>query len=200
MKSTKRTLGLLIASLLILTLLAAPLEALAAKKYSYTATTTSIKLSWNKITGATKYNILLDMASNPVTLKKNLTARSYTKNKLSPGIAYYFIIEGKLKRGVKQVSAGPLYTLCAAPKGLSAQAYDGGTVDLIWNFTQGADPYKVYMATSSKGPFKLKKTESSNKASISGLTPGKTYYFKVAAVNANKKLGPLSKAVSVKAK
>jgi len=196
----KRSLRLLLLSLLILTICAAPLDALAAK-YKYTATTNSIKLSWNKISGASSYNLYFDMGSNPVAIKKKTTSLSHTVTKLSPGSSYWFMYEGNKKSGVSApVYTAKICTLCSAPKGLAKYSESRGTVTLYWKHSYGATKYAVYQATSKNGTYKKLGTVTSDAASVYPLKAGKTYYYKVAAINENNKIGPKTSAIKHKAR
>lgn len=194
-----KKLKLLIVSLLITALCIAPISALAAH-YKYTATTKSIKLSWNKVSGAKSYNLYWDMGANPTLIKKKITSRSHTIKGLAPGTSYWFMYEGNKKKGVtKGYFTDAVYTLCAAPKNLRASSGGKGTIEVYWNYPNGAQKYAVYMATSSKGSYK-KLGVVTDGAKVWGLKTGKTYYFKVAAYNKAGKLGSKSKAVKFKAK
>lgn len=65
--------------------------------------------------------------------------------------------------------------------------YKNGGVEVKWKKVKNAKYYKVYYDTSKKGKFKnssyFDKKYSSGNISIDNLKPGKTYYFKIAAVN-----------------
>ena len=55
------------------------------------------------------------------------------------------------------------------------------SISLKWPKIAGAAVYKVYQASSPNGSYKKVKTVTSPKVTISKLTAGKKYYFKVAA-------------------
>ena len=56
-------------------------------------------------------------------------------------------------------------------------------VYLNWYEVDNADKYKVYRSTSKNGKYKLVKTTSSLKYTDSDVSKGKTYYYKVKAVD-----------------
>ncbi len=58
------------------------------------------------------------------------------------------------------------------------------SLKLSWKPVEGATSYQVYRSKTGKsGSFALKKTTTSTKYSNTGITCGKTYYYKVRAVN-----------------
>jgi len=57
---------------------------------------------------------------------------------------------------------------------------------ISWSKAKNAKKYKVYRATSKNGKYKLIKTTTSRSYSNSKLTTGKTYYYKVRAINGKK--------------
>ena len=75
-------------------------------------------------------------------------------------------------------------TFTIAPKAPTLKATAAKkSAKLSWNKQTGATGYNVYMATSKNGKYKKIATVKSGKVSYTktGLTKGKTYYFKVAA-------------------
>lgn len=58
------------------------------------------------------------------------------------------------------------------------------SLKLTWQTVDGADKYQVYRSKTGKsGSFALKKTTTATTYSNTGITCGKTYYYKVRAVN-----------------
>ena len=97
-------------------------------------------------------------------------------------------------------------TFTIAPKAPTLKVKAGAKkATLSWNKQVGASGYTVYMATSKNGKYKKLATLKGNKLSYTktGLTKGKTYYFKVAAYKAVGKTqinGAYSSVKSVKVK
>lgn len=90
----------------------------------------------------------------------------------------------------------------AAPTGIKASK-TSSSITLKWNSISGADAYRVYMYDDSTGEYEQYKDVSGTKCTISGLRSGKTYKFKVAALEESGgkyKAGKRSKAVSVTTK
>ncbi|OPJ64035.1 fibronectin type III domain-containing protein [Clostridium oryzae] len=55
------------------------------------------------------------------------------------------------------------------------------SVIVSWREVQGVSGYSLYMATSSNGKYKLIKSTAANSYIVSGLSTGKTYYYKIRA-------------------
>lgn len=67
---------------------------------------------------------------------------------------------------------------------ITSIAADSSTrIRLSWSPVAGVDGYRVYMSTSSSGPFNLKGTTTATTLLAYYLTPGKVYYFYVAGYN-----------------
>ena len=61
-----------------------------------------------------------------------------------------------------------------------------GKIKLTWNKVTGAKEYKVYRATSKNGKYTLMKTVKSTSYINTSAKAGKTYFYKVKAVSADK--------------
>lgn len=89
----------------------------------------------------------------------------------------------------------------AAPKGLKATCTSGVSVKVTCKKKTGATGYYFYYATKKSGKYKLGVKSTSRTGTIKGLTPGKTYYFKVKAYKGKvlKKFTKMSKPAKCKA-
>ena len=154
-----------------------------------TATNSSvIKIAWKAVPGATGYRVFqYNTKTKQYVTLKTTTGTSYTVTKLKSGTSYkfavraYTIVNGKVfwASGYKTVTATtnpgtPTLKVTAGKKKAA----------LSWNKQTGATGYVVYMATSKTGKYsKIATLKGNSKVSYTktGLTKGKTYYFKVAA-------------------
>jgi fibronectin type 3 domain-containing protein len=95
-----------------------------------------------------------------------------------------------------EVSATPRISPPAAPVGLTATK-GNRTVALKWTATSGATSYNIYRGTAAGAEHTTPIATGIKTPSFTniGLTDGKTYFFKVAAVNAGGR-SPLSNEVS----
>ena len=162
-----------------------------------------VLLSWTASSGATSYNVYRGTTSgaeNATPIATGITSTSYTNSGLTNGKPYYFKIAAVNAAGVSamssEVSATPQVGPPAAPQGLSATP-GNGRIKLKWTVSSGAKSYNVYMGTSagaeSTTPIATGITTASYTAG--NLTNGKTYFFKVSAVNAGGS-SPLSNEAS----
>ena len=178
-------------------------------KITPTATTTTLKATWNKVTGATGYKVELLNANGKVVKKITTTKLTYTFSKLSAGTTYkvrvtaYTTISGKNQYSVGSTNlttatkpATPTLTLSSSVK---------GKANIKWSNVAGETGYQVYYATSKNGTYSKAGVYTANtvSGSKSKLTSGKTYYFKVRAykkVGSTTVYGAWSSVKSVKIK
>ncbi|MGM9530261.1 fibronectin type III domain-containing protein, partial [Intestinibacter sp.] len=162
---------------------------LKPKFVSSTAKTNSVTLNWNKTsradgyevyrysTTSKKYSLIGETNANTTTYNDSgrSSATSYTYKirayKLVDGVKHYSNYSDSLKVVTKPLT--PVVTL---------KSTVAGKVTVTWSNTSSrATGYKVYMATSKTGTYSLIKTTTSKSYTKTGLTKGKTYYFKVRA-------------------
>lgn len=156
-------------------------------KLTATQTASSVKATWKAVTGADGYKLTLYSAKNKAVKTVYTTKTSYTFSKLSKGTTYKVRVTAYKTIDGKKVYAGGYTQLTTATKpGTPSLTVSAGTkkASLRWNKQTGASGYVVYMATSRNGKFsKIATLKGNSKISFTktGLTKGKTYYFKVAA-------------------
>jgi fibronectin type 3 domain-containing protein len=151
-----------------------------------------VGLSWTAATGATSYNVYEGTSSggeSGTPIATGVTSTSYTATGLSNGTTYYFEVAGVNSAGTgpdsNQASATPIAPP-AAPTGLGATA-GNAQVALAWTASSGATGYNVYQGTSSGGESGTPVATgiTSTTYTVTGLTNGTEYFFKVAAVNSS---------------
>ncbi len=153
-----------------------------------TASVSSIALKWNASSGASSYNVYQGPTSRAelaTPIASGITTSSYTVNGLTAGQTYFFNVVAVDGGGKSAVSNEATTAVVAAtPTGLSATA-KSETVALSWSASTGATTYNIYQGTSSGGESTAAVSSvMATTATISGLSSGQTYYFKVAAVDA----------------
>ena len=173
----------------------------------------SNKLSWNKVKGASGYEVLR-ATSKTGTYKsvKTITSGStvsYTDTKLATGKTYYYKVRAYRTVDKKRVYSSYSSIVSAKPvlKTPSVKLTSGSKKATIkWEKISGASGYEVYRATSKSGKYSKIKTITKNSTVSyvnSSLTKNKTYYYKVRAyrtVNGKKIYSSYSVAKSVKVK
>lgn len=174
----------------------------------------SIKLTWEKVNGASGYAVYRK-TSGQAEYKQIKTVgggskTSYTDKSVTTGTKYAYVV-----RAYSNVNGGTVWAAnsnqvtvtptIAAPSKVTVTNTSYNSMTIKWNKVSGADGYKVLRATSLKGSYKTVATiKASEKRSYTNknLAVGKTYYYKVCAYTTSKgeKLnGVRSEAVSAKA-
>lgn len=173
-------------------------------------TTTSADISWKAGYNVTGYNIYRSTSKNG-TYKKvgNTTGTSYTDKGLTKGKTYYYKVASYVNSDGKQVissysSVVSVKAAAPAPSTITAKKAKSGVAKITWGKSNGASGYEVYMATSSSGKYTKISTVSKPttlSCTKTGLTKGKTYYFKVRSyttVSGKKVYSDYTKVVKVK--
>ncbi|MGN0467227.1 MAG: leucine-rich repeat protein [Acutalibacteraceae bacterium] len=176
-------------------------------KLTATQSTTSIKATWNKVTGASGYKVTLYNSKGKAVKTVDTTKTTYTFSKLSKGTTYKVRVTAYKTIDSKKVSSNVYTQLTTATKpGTPTLKATAGSkkAALSWNKQTGATGYVVYMATSKSGKYsKIATVKGKVSYTKTGLTKGKTYYFKVAAyktVDVKNIYGSYSAVKSVKIK
>lgn len=170
---------------------------------------TKLTLSWNAIAGVTGYRIY---KYNPTTKKyeylKQLNGsatNTYTDENLTQGTQYRYRVRAFIKVNDKNVygkytSKLKTYT---KPKKVTLKAKAGTKkATLTWGKVTGATGYRIYMKTGNGNFSRIKQIAKGSTVSYvkTGLTKGKTYYFKIRAfrtIDGKKVYGAYSKIKTV---
>ena len=128
-------------------------------------------------------------AESSTPFAANITATSYVDSSVVNGTKYFYKVAAVNTAGTSalssEVSATPQVSAPAAPTGLTASP-GNARVTLKWTASSGAKTYNVYRGTSAgaESPTPVATGITSTSYASSGLTNGKTYFFRVAAVDA----------------
>ena len=163
-----------------------------------TAGNGSVSLSWTASTGATSYHVYQGTSAGgeAATAVATTSGTTATVSGLTDGTAYYFTVAAVNGSGNSAPSAEVNATpVPAAPTGLTATA-GNAQVSLAWTASNGASSYNVYQGTAAGGEAAtpVQTAITGTTATISGLTNGTTYYFKVAAVSGSATSGASAEA------
>ena len=183
------------------------------RNYSATGGDKKIDVKWDKVKGATSYEVCYSNAGVGDYIKAaDVNSTSYTINDLTNGAAYDIMITPDNSEGfsviLNNVLVGGESTSSesseklAAPTGFKTSK-SRTKIALSWDKVNGADGYRVYLYNEKTGKYEKYKNVKNAKCTISGLKKGTKYKFKVAALV--KKDGKYvvqtsSKAVSVTTK
>lgn len=152
-------------------------------------TSSSIKLSWSKVSSANGYRVYRSTSKNGTYTKvkdiTNNSTLSYTDSNLYSNKKYYYKIKS-FKTINGQRYYGYYSSIINGETKLSTPSVKLSTpksksIKVSWNKVSGAKGYDVYSSTSKKGTYSKRTTTSNFNYTNTGLTKGKTYYYKVRA-------------------
>ena len=147
---------------------------------------TSITVSWGKVSGAEKYYVYRKAGSETKwTRVKTTTAASYTDTNVKNGTTYKYMVKavyGSTLSGYN--SEGEVIKRIAAPKVSGVTSSKSG-VTFKWSKVSGASGYYVYRKTGSGSFSKIATVKGSTNVSYldKSAEKGKTYTYMVKAYN-----------------
>ena len=157
------------------------------KNLKSTATTDSITLTWSKVDQATGYRVYVyNTSKKTYSIVKSTSKTSLVIKDLKPGQTYRFAVRAFSKNGSEVIFSRSYTTIDTAtvPATVSLKVTAGTkSASLSWK-KLNCTGYVVYMATSPNGSFKkvsVVRGNSNISYKATGLTAGRTYYFKVRA-------------------
>ncbi len=174
---------------------------------------TSATVKWNKVGGANGYVVTMATSKNgkykTVKTITNASTLSHKQTGLTLGKTYYFKVWSYTTVSGKKVyspasDAVSVKMSVASPSGVNAKKTRAGVAQISWNAVSSAEGYIITMASSKNGSYSTVRTIANNYTTVfnkTGLTAGKTYYFKVwsyVTVNGKKVYSASSLPVSVK--
>ena len=153
-------------------------------KVSNRASDGAVTVKWEKIDGATKYEVYRATSRNGKYTKLGTTSKSsYNDSTGTAGKTYYYKV-----RAICNVSdaasahSGVLSCVRDLAQPTVKISKKSGKPYVQWDKVSNATSYKVYRATSKNGTYKLVSTTTNRNYKDSKATKNKTYYYKVVAV------------------
>ena len=164
----------------------------------------TFKLSWNKVSGAEKYELYIKQANGSYKLMKTTTSTSFTTAVATYGKQYsYKVLVANNNKSAQTFSnvVNAKNTKKLQTPSLKVAVNKNGSFKLSWGKVTGATSYQIYMKQAN-GSYKLIKTTSSTSFTTAVASKGKTYSYKVRAVTSKNKnaTSNYSKVVSAKRK
>ena len=164
----------------------------------------SFKISWNKVTGATKYGIYMKQSNGSYKWIKTVTGTSWTTGTAQYNKQYsYKVLVANNNKSAQTFSnvVNAKNTKKLQTSSLKVAVNKNGSFKLSWGKVTGATSYQIYMKQSN-GTYKLIKTTSSTSFTTAVAAKGKTYSYKVRAVTSKNKnaTSAYSKVVGAKRK
>ena len=162
------------------------------------------KLTWNAVSGATSYRVFRsESRGTGYSLLGTTTATSYTNTGAAVGKTYYYRVKAVNSvgtSGYSNIVSGKAKTAAPAAPSVTAGNSSTGKPQLTWKAVSGAVSYRIYRSESRGTGYSLLGTTSSTSYVNTGAAAGKTYYYRVKAVNRDGMASGYSNIVSGKAK
>jgi len=145
---------------------------------------TAVKLTWDKVPGATGYNIYRIIKDQPY-VKLSATSNSFKDTGLIPGASYWYAVtavsgdrEGPWSKSL-QITLAKL----AAPKNLKASTEALDKISLTWNAVSGAAGYYIYRKAENDSYWPSKFFSDTNSFQDTSFQTDVKYYYAVAAAD-----------------
>ncbi len=151
----------------------------------------TFKLSWNKVTGAEKYELYIKQANGSYKLMKTTTATSFTTAFATYGKQYSYKMRAVTSKNKSAASAYSSVVNAKNTKKLQTPALKvavnkNGSFKLSWGKVTGAEKYELYIKQAN-GSYKLMKTTTATSFTTAVASKGKTYSYKIRAVTSKNK-------------
>jgi fibronectin type 3 domain-containing protein len=153
-----------------------------------------IDLSWNAVPGANGYTVERSTTQGgPYTTVGSALSASFADTGLKGATTYYYVIRAT----AGAVSSPPssevsATTLLGTPTGVTATAVAPDEIDLGWQPVTGATSYMVKSSRISGGPYTTVGSTTTPSFANTGLSPERTYFYVVVAVDASGVSAPSS--------
>jgi len=146
-----------------------------------------LTLKWTKVSGATGYQLYrYDTSTGKWKKIKTTSKNRYEVENLKTATKYKFKVRAYTKSNGTTTfgtfsATLTTYTEPAEVENLTAANKTTSSVKLTWDKVPRATKYQVYMYDTAKGKYVRQTTVSGTSATITGLSSGTTYKFKVRA-------------------
>jgi|GEM_PF-1940120 len=168
---------------------ASTLSSIPVNLRSISSTTISLNLAWNEIKGSSGYNLYRSDTLDGIYQKVNehiLTNSTYSDVNVTPDATHFYKVSS-INNNLESVFSASLSasTLSSTPVNVRTSSVTTIRISISWNELNGASGYNIYRSDTINGIYtKLNQnTISSLVFTDTGLSPGTTYYYKLASIN-----------------
>lgn len=175
---------------------------LSTPSVSISTSANGLKVSWGKISGASNYEVWKATGSGSWSKVITTSKTSYVDKSIAYGKTYKYKVKAVgTSNGLERKSSFSSYkskkiSTIYKPGTVIAKSSGYKSIKITWSRSYPAKGYEIYRATSKNGTYKKIKTITSGSTlsyTNTGLTTGKTYYYKIRAVSGSKKSSFTSK-------
>ena len=149
------------------------------------ATTDSITLSWNPVANADGYKVYRYNTSGTLVQSYNVTDEQTTNKNLEEGTTYqykvrafYLSADGIYTYGAYS-DVYSAYTTPGQVENLTVEKQSENSITLSWKNLSGAVGYRVSIYNEDTKKYEVAATTTQNSYTVTGLSSGKNYIFKV---------------------
>ena len=162
------------------------------------------RLTWKAVSGAVSYRIYRsESRGTGYSLLGTTSSTSYVNTGASTGTTYYYRVKAVnrdgMASGYSNIVSGKAKAAAPAAPSVTAGNSSTGKPRLTWKAVSGATSYRIYRSESRGTGYSLLGTTSSTSYVNTGAAAGKTYYYRVKAVNRDGMASGYSNIVSGKA-
>ena len=159
------------------------------------------RLTWKAVSGAVSYRIYRSESRG--TGYSLLGTTSYVNTGAAAGKTYYYRVKAVnrdgMASGYSNIVSGKAKAAAPAAPSVTIGNSSTGKPQLTWKAVSGAVSYRIYRSESRGTGYSLLGTTSSTSYVNTGAAAGKTYYYRVKAVNRDGMASGYSNIVSGKA-
>jgi len=141
----------------------------------------AVYIKWNKVEGATGYQLLRKTENSDWEVLTTVTGTNYKDIKAENGVTYYYSVKALNGDETSSMRAGTEFTYLAAPQ-ISKADNAVDAVYLAWNKVETATGYQVQRRTE-KGSWEVLATVAETIYNDTKVESGVTYYYSIKAVN-----------------
>ena len=154
---------------------------------SNVASTGKVKISWGKVTGASKYTLYIYDSNGNLLKSTTTTSTALNHTSAVAGKTYTYKVKaiGSVSGTNSALSASKSRTCDLAAPTLSISTTSNGKAKLSWGKVTGAVKYKVYTSTDGGNTWKLLTTVTGTGVTHNSALRGVNYRYKVMAVASN---------------
>jgi len=146
----------------------------------------SVKLTWDKVSGARSYDLYRSKNGSDWSLIKNVSGTSYTNASVTAGTSYTYRIQAIAAKDAANSAMSETDTITAplaAPTIRVKTTSESGKPVISWEAVEDARQYEVFRASKKGGTFKALGKTAKLRFTDDTAVGGKTYYYKVRALS-----------------
>ena len=145
-------------------------------------TSSGVKITWGKVSGADKYYVYRKTSSGSYTKIGTTTKTSFTDKNAKSGRKYYYAVKAINEVGSSSYS-NSLSKLYLSDPSLKTLSSNKTGIKLTWSKTNGSEGYKVYRKTGSGSYSCIATVKGNSKVTYTDkkAKKGKTYIYKIRA-------------------